>query len=99
MEYENHKKIVICYPQPKLDKSQISPKEFLKWAKSDLKKSQDKRALGNALGNIKKAIHSRIDEIINSTHIVLGSGWDWQSFPANQKLNILKDQISNGDII
>ena len=30
-------------------------------------------------------------EIINSTHIVLGSGWDWHSFPANQKLNILKE--------
>lgn len=36
--------------------STINAIEFLLWAKTDLK-GNDKRSIGNALGNIKKAIH------------------------------------------
>ena len=62
--------------------------KFLAWAKTDLKGSE-KRARGNALSNIKKAIHSRIDEIINSTHIVYAKDWD-PRIGTVDKLEILK---------
>ncbi len=69
MDYKEHRKIVICYNPPKQESNQIETNEFLAWAKSDIK-AGEKRGRGNALGNIKKAIHSRIDEIIASTPLV-----------------------------
>ena len=59
----------------KLDSERISPKEFLEWAKKDLKE-KDKHAIGNSLGNIKKAIHCRIDEIIERCHIKYTKDWN-----------------------
>ena len=52
------------------NESIVTPREFLEWANLDLKES-DNRARGNALGNIKKSIHCRIDEIIYETSITL----------------------------
>lgn len=98
MVYEKEKKIVLCYHPPKIDRNQVKPMEFLQWAKSDLN-GGDKRSRGNALGNIKKAIHSRIDEIINSTHLVFGRDWNWKVITTEIKLKILKDLgIGRGDI-
>jgi hypothetical protein len=88
MTYEDHKKIVLCYPPKKPDRNQIKPTDFLYWAKLDLK-GGGKRERGNALGNIKKAIHSRIDEIINSTHLIFGSDWNWKEIATEKKLSIL----------
>lgn len=86
MVYEEEKQVVLCYPPAKIDRNQVKPMEFLQWAKSDLN-GGDKRSRGNALGNIKKAIHSRIDEIINKT------------ITTEKKLKILKDLgIGRGDI-
>ncbi|MCF8278082.1 MAG: hypothetical protein K9J17_15215 [Flavobacteriales bacterium] len=53
----------------------VSAKEFLEWAKKDLENS-DKHSIGNGIGNIKKAIHCRIDEIIDDTHIRHCEGWN-----------------------
>ena len=97
MEDNKEKKIVLCYPSPKIG-NQVKPTEFLEWAKSDLN-GNDKRARGNALGNIKKAIHSRIDEIINSTHLTFGSDWNWKKITTEKKLSILKKLgIDRGEI-
>ena len=96
--YEEEIEIVLCYPPVKIDRNQVKPNEFLKWAISDLK-GGDKRSHGNALGNIKKAIHSRIDEIINSTHLVFCCDWKWKDITTEIKLKILKDLgIGRGDI-
>ena len=84
---EEKKYISICYPASDIPNI-IKPLEFLAWAKTDLKGSE-KRARGNALSNIKKAIHSRIDEIINSTHIVYAKDWD-PRIGTVDKLEILK---------
>jgi hypothetical protein len=67
----------------------VTPKEFLHWAKQDLLGS-DKRACGNALGNIKKSIHCRIDEIIYKTNITYGKNWN-SHINTPQKLEILKE--------
>ena len=97
MVYDEEKEIVLCYPPPKIDRNQVKPTEFLDWAKSDL--TGDKRSRGNALGNIKKAIHSRIDEIINSTHLIFGRDWNWKEITTEKKLSILKDLgIGRGEI-
>ena len=53
----------------------VSPREFLEWAKHDLK-NNNKQAIGNSLGNLKKAIHCRIDEIIDKTHIRHCDDWN-----------------------
>lgn len=98
MVYEEEKEIVLCYPQAKIDRNQVKPREFLQWAISDLS-GGDKRSRGNALVNIKKAIHSRMDEIINSTHLVFGHDWNWKAITTEIKLKILKDLgIGRGNI-
>jgi hypothetical protein len=71
----------------KTDNSFVTAKEFLVWAKEDLK-TNDKRSIGNGLGNIKKAIHSRIDEIIDSTHVKYCKGWNKRA-DTDTKLEVL----------
>jgi len=66
----------------------ISAKEFLSWAKLDLK-GNDKRSIGNALGNIKKSIHRRIDEIIFNTHVPFAKDWNWFC-TTDAKIKVLK---------
>jgi hypothetical protein len=53
----------------------VKPRDFLSWAKSDLKGS-DRRAVGNALGNVKRALHSQIDEVIRKTRVRFTRDWD-----------------------
>lgn len=79
--------INICYPLPEKSTGAITSQEFLSWAKSDLKRG-DKRSMGNALSNIKKSIHSRIDEIINLSHITYAKDWNKRESIDN-KLKIL----------
>lgn len=67
----------------------IFPREFLNWARLDLSVN-DKRSIGNAIGNIKRAIHCRIDEIIGHTHIRDCKGWN-QRASTRTKLDVLKE--------
>lgn len=66
----------------------VSPHEFLQWARSDLKGS-DKRNRGNAIGNIKRAIHSKLDEIVGYTYIRYTSDWPLKPSTEN-KLEVLR---------
>jgi hypothetical protein len=66
----------------------VTPREFLDWAKKDLE-TNDRRSIGNAIGNIKKAIHCRIDEIIDCTHIKYCKDWNPRA-NTNTKLEALK---------
>jgi hypothetical protein len=68
--------------------STITPNDFLEWAKRDFK-GGDNRSLGNCLGNIKKSIHSRIDEIINQTRVIHCNDWNKFSL-TDTKLECLK---------
>jgi hypothetical protein len=66
----------------------VSPDEFLQWAWSDLKGS-DKRNRGNAIGNVKRAIHSKLDEIVEYTYVRYTSDWPIKPSTEN-KLEVLK---------
>jgi hypothetical protein len=65
------------------------PSEFLSWAELDLQ-GTDKRSRGNALSNIKKALHSRLDEIICKTHVRFTRDWDPKRVTTPQKLEIIR---------
>lgn len=82
------KLINICYPIRTLSNRSVSSQEFLSWAKSDLK-GGNKRAKGNALSNIKKSIHSRIDEILALTHLNFGKDWKSRA-TTDEKIALLK---------
>lgn len=69
--------------------NKISSKDFLDWAKTDLKGS-DRRSRGNGIGNIKKVIHSRMDEIIAKTHLKYTNNWNPILLNTDGKLKILK---------
>jgi hypothetical protein len=68
---------------------QVAPREFLAWAEKDLA-SGDKRGRGNALGNVKKALHSGVDEIIAKTHVRFTNDWNAKRVTTEQKLNIVR---------
>lgn len=69
-------------------KSLISPDEFLKWAKQDIK-GGDRRSIANALSNTKRAIHARIDEILYALRIQYAN--DWPNSPkTSDKLEAIK---------
>jgi len=89
MDYTTQRNIVICYIPSEQESNQVKPIEFLAWAKSDIK-AGDRRGRGNALGNIKKAMHSRIDEIITSTHLHFAKDWSWKKLYTEDKLSILR---------
>jgi hypothetical protein len=82
------KLINICYPIHTSSNKAVLSHEFLHWAKSDLK-GGDRRARGNALSNIKKSIHSRIDEILSLSHISYSSDWN-SSDTTDEKIALLK---------
>jgi len=82
------KLINICYPIRTPSKRLVSSQEFLSWAKSDLKGS-DRRAMGNALSNIKKSIHSRIDEILSLSHLSFSNEWNSRA-TTDEKIALLK---------
>jgi len=78
----------ICYRIHTLSNRRVSPQEFLSWAKSDLK-GGDRRAMGNALSNIKKSIHSRIDEILSLSHLSFSKDWNSEATTV-EKIGLLK---------
>lgn len=82
------KLINICYPIRTLSNHIVSSQKFLSWAKSDLK-GGDRRAMGNALSNIKKSIHSRIDEILSLTHLSFSKDWNSKA-TTDDKIALLK---------
>ncbi len=82
------KLINICYPIRNLSNGHVSSQEFLSWAKSDLN-SGDRRAMGNALSNIKKSIHSRIDEILALSHLSFSKDWNSRA-TTDEKIALLK---------
>jgi len=82
------KLINICYPILTPSKRLVSSQEFLSWAKSDLK-GGDRRAMGNALSNIKKSIHSRIDEILSLSHLSFSNEWHSRA-TTDEKIALLK---------
>ena len=67
----------------------VTPREFLVWAKQDLA-SSGMRGRGNALSNVKKALHARLDEIIRRTHIPFAKDWNPRSVSTEQKLDIIR---------
>ncbi|MDD5327003.1 MAG: hypothetical protein PHY02_04205 [Phycisphaerae bacterium] len=83
------------------NKSIISPNEFLKWAKQDIKGGNPKN-IANTLSNTKRAIHARIDEILYALRIQYASGWP-KSLQTSDKLKAIKQLkipgTSNIDLI
>lgn len=81
---------VNVYIWRKLDggKSLISPDEFLKWAKQDIK-GGGRRSIANALTNAKRAIHARIDEINTALRVSFASDWP-KTATIDMKLKVLK---------
>jgi len=67
----------------------IAPAEFLSWAATDLKGS-DRRNVGNALGNVKRALHGKIDELVGRTRVQRCHDWKKWNVPAKEKLEVLK---------
>jgi len=82
-------------------KSLISPNEFLKWAKQDIKGGNPKN-IANDLSNTKRAIHARIDEILYALRIQYASDWP-KSPQTSDKLKAIKQLkipgTSNIDLI
>ncbi len=69
-------------------KRQIRPKEFIDWAVQDVR-AGGRRGQANALGNLKRALHARMDEIIEQTRVSAAA--DWPPRPTTEdKLAVLK---------
>ncbi len=83
-------KIVGRYEAECADSRRVSPKEFLDWAEKDLA-AGDKRGQGNSLGNVKRALHSRIDQIIAKTHVQFTKDWNPKRMTTDQKLDIIRE--------
>src|SRR6266404_1259132 len=66
----------------------VAPREFLDWAEKDLGMNS-KRGRGNALSNIKKALDSRLDEIIGKTHLRFTGDWVPRRIDIREKLKIV----------
>lgn len=69
--------------------AKVSARDFLSWAGKDLK-SHDKRARGNALSNIKKALHARLDELISRTHVPFSRDWNPRQVNTDRKLQVIR---------
>ncbi len=69
--------------------ARVKPQQFLTWAEKDLSPG-DTRGRGNALGNVKKALHSRVDEIIAKTHVRFTSDWDLKRVTTERKLDVIR---------
>jgi len=79
---------LLLFPSTRIHPDTVSSEEFLRWAKSDLK-GGGRRECGNALGNIKKAIHAKIDDLVFKTHARFGNNWN-PLCGTETKLKILK---------
>lgn len=69
-------------------KSRVTPEEFLTWAQQDVK-GGGKRGIANALTNVKRALHARIDEILYSVRVRHANDWPRQP-TTDSKLKVLK---------
>ena len=66
----------------------ITPETFLDWAKQDIRGSSPRSAV-NALNNVKRALHARIDEVLWVTRVQYSN--DWNSRPRlEDKVKALK---------
>lgn len=73
----------------KSDKSRVTPDEFLTWAQQEIKKDGGRRAIANALTNTKRALHARIDEILDSVRVRYANDWK-KTLNTDFKLNVLR---------
>ena len=79
--------------------NKAAPQEFLSWAEKDLGMGS-KRGRGNALSNIKKALDSRLDEMIGKTHLRFTKDWVPRRIGIREKLKIVgKLGVSYGAIV
>ena len=78
----------LCEPETDLS-ARVKPQEFVTWAEKDLA-AGDTRGRGNALGNVKKALHSRVDEIIAKTHVRFTNDWDPRRVTTERKLDVIR---------
>ena len=66
----------------------ITPEQFMEWAKRDLD-GGDKRAAVNALSNVKRAVHAKVDEVLWALRV--GYSRDWPDQPGiDDKLKALR---------
>ena len=72
-----------------LNKRRILPFEFLNWAKLDIK-NNDRRGIANAITNTKRALHSRIDEILCKIRIPYSKDWNLKT-STELKLKMLSE--------
>ena len=68
----------------------VVPREFLAWAEKDLA-SPGARGRGNALSNVKKALHARLDELISRTHVPFTNDWKPRLVTTDLKLEITRE--------
>src|SRR5438552_14088133 len=83
------KEVVGLSIEKRVDPKFVAPAEFLSWALTDLKGS-GRRNLGNALGNIKRALHGKIDELVGRTRVQQCHDWKNRNTPTDDKLEVLK---------
>jgi hypothetical protein len=84
--------VSICFAvatKESLNKRRIIPVDFLNWAKLDIK-NNDRRGIANAITNAKRAIHSRIDEILYNIRIPYSKDWDFKT-STELKLKMLRE--------
>jgi len=65
---------IYVWVKEKTGKSNIIPDELITWAKQDIN-GGDRRGIANALTNAKRALHSRIDEILYTVRVRYAKGW------------------------
>lgn len=78
---------VYVWAKAKSGKLRITPDEFIKWAKQDIK--CERRGIANALTNAKRGLHARIDEILYSVRVRYANEWT-NSPDTSLKLKVLK---------
>jgi hypothetical protein len=66
----------------------ITPEQFMEWAKRDLD-SGDRRAAVNALSNVKRAVHAKVDEVLWALRVEYSRDWPGQP-GIDDKLKALK---------
>ena len=68
--------------------NRVKAEEFLAWAKTDLQKNKEPRSRANALGNIKRAVHARLDDMMRQLRVEHSN--DWKGYPTtDDKLAVL----------
>jgi len=91
---------LIIEVENKLKPYEITPNEFLAWAKADLDdRSNERRSIGNAVSNIKRSIHCWIDNYMSNLNITLCGNYP-VSLNTYEKLKIIEPYgIKNSAIV